>query len=59
MGNAKWEMKIAASALKIKGFSAKEPLINSAAHLAVPFPPCELANFLTCRQQACEICKFT
>ena len=25
----------------------KEPLINSAAHLAVPFPPCRLANFLT------------
>ena len=25
----------------------KEPLINSAAHLAVPFPPCKLANFLT------------
>ena len=25
----------------------KETLINSAAHLAVPFPPCKLANFLT------------
>ena len=26
---------------------SREPLINSAAHLAVPFPPCKLANFLT------------
>ena len=27
--------------------SVKEPLINSAAHLAAPFPPDKLANFLT------------
>ena len=31
MGNAKWEMKIAASALKIKGFSA-----NSISHFQLP-----------------------
>ncbi len=30
---------------------------RTAAHQGMPFPPSALANFLTCNQQACEICK--
>ena len=30
-----------------QSFVTKEPLINSAAHLAAPFPPDKPANFLT------------
>ena len=36
--------------------SVKETLIYSAAHLAMPFPSCELANFLTCLAVSQEIC---
>ena len=46
MGNAKWEMNSVVDALIFRAVAAKETPHNTAARLAVPFPPYASCKFL-------------